>query len=220
MVLAGALLAAGAALTLTGTTANSGTPIVVAGFKLVHTAAAYRSQCTRLSRRLGFPVPCLDIQPQPLLGDTLECAPANSCLWPTEYPSRQGRDGYGLSDMGGFAVPSGYVGVPGPVPEGHLVIRAERFDAHAVFGCGRFPQDPATGGQTFATLPIRQPDASNVTVRVSLRRCPENAQDEIDGGHIVGFWVRRGIAYSVSLHGWSRTNQRVVEALISSIRYG
>jgi hypothetical protein len=216
--LAGAVLAAGAGLVVAGAIANQSLPTAVAGFKLVPTTTAYRSQCRQLSRRLGFPVPCLAIQPQPLPGDTLLCTPIGSCLQPSEYPSAQGTNGYLLSTTG-FAVPPGYVGVPGPFPEGHLVIRAERYDARAVFGCGRFPADPATGGQPVATVSIRQLLAGT-SARVSLRRCPAYAQDEVDGGHIVGFWVRRGIAYSVSLHGWSRINERVVEALIASVRYG
>jgi hypothetical protein len=216
--LAGVVLAAGVGLVVAGAIAGPGLPTAVAGFKLLPTSAAYRSQCHRLSRRLGFPVPCLAIQPQPLLGDTLLCTPIGSCLQPTEHPAAQGPYGYLLSTTG-FAVPPGYVGVPGPFPEGHLVIRAERYDARAVFGCGRFPADPPTGGQPFASVSIRQPLAGT-TARVSVRRCPVYAQDEIDGGHIVGFWLRRGIAYSVSLHGWSQINERVVEGLIASVRYG
>jgi len=104
-----------------------------------------------------------------------------------------------------FRGPAGYAGVPGahgPTPLGHLVIWAadDRESSGAVAGC---PSAQIAG-------------ASNVNGRIAhWYRC----QGGVHSGHVMLVWRRSHTTYSVSAHGQTETNRRLLRRVADGLDY-
>lgn len=178
----------------------------VAGFTLVASGVRLGTECRAAARYLAIPVPCPELLPKALKGESPSCATVAGlppCVFPTAYPARRSWYGFVLS-WTAFSVPPGYTGVPGPYPSGHLVIGAERVGQQASFGCA----DGRVVGKS-----------SENALAVTWINCPIHSRDEEVSGHLVARWDMRGIAYEASLHGWNRVNHEVLRRIIRSIRF-
>ena len=165
--------------------------VIVRGVFLLPTGAVMRSQCKSASRRLGFAVPCPGLLPSPSVTPLQlpNCGTVSACVWKvTTPPASQ----LFLFDDG-FVAPPGYHGVGG-MAAGHVVLLAER--AAQV--------KPAGNGLLFC---LTQPALRTLTIdgdRATVAACPEGSYQT--GGHVVLYWVHRGVLAGVSFHGVNATN--------------
>jgi hypothetical protein len=165
--------------------------VIVRGVFLLPTGAVMRSQCKSASRRLGFAVPCPGLLPSPSVTPLQlpNCGTVSACVWKvTTPPASQ----LFLFDDG-FVAPPGYHGVGG-MAAGHVVLLAER--AAQV--------KPAGNGLLFC---LTQPALRMLTIdgdRATVAACPEGSYQT--GGHVVLYWVHRGVLAGVSFHGVNATN--------------
>lgn len=160
-------------------------------------------QCELASRDLGFPVPCPASLPNPGWGsDPPDCNRApfrQPCVF----------DGAFVLDYPGFAVPPVYLGagVEGP----HLVVSAfdpadPRVDPEGLWlGC--------PGGEKVSSMTLGL--GGGRSVRAQLVDCPVLWLPH--GGHLLLRWSEGGVAYQVSVHGHSSTNERLLAAIAPGI---
>jgi hypothetical protein len=194
--------------------------VEIDGLYLVPTTKALRRSCRVAAHFVGFAVPCPGLLPSGFTGETVKnlCAhgahPApgtpgavTRCVSPDVTSPRSqvlGDWTFYLNDME-IGVPPGYVGIniPGTSPAAHLVIEAGPTASEDYWGCGA--QIEKITGSTV----IRG-------VRMSIARCPPGS--DLVSGHLMLTWSRRGVTYTVTLHGYSAANLAILKVLAAHLQ--
>lgn len=164
--------------------------VELGGVYLAPTGRAFQARCQRAADQLGFVVPCPELLPTAAPGT----APPELCQ---ERGSCAGEEVFIVND-GGFLVPPGYLGVEKQA-QGHLVIEA----------MPRRPDDPRPPSDRLGCYADHP--AATATVhgtQALLLRCATGSA--LNSGHTLVGWSQRGVDMAVSLHGWSKLNQRLV----------
>lgn len=123
-------------------------------------------------------------------GSSLSCVESEPCAQPGWFVVE-----------GSFLGPAGYAGVPGD--GGHLLIIGYSRHVHG------WPRDTLTGGRQVGTARV---DGHRAVIR-SYR--PGTG---LNSGHIALSWSVCATTYVVSLHGATRTNRRLDEAIAHHLR--
>jgi len=160
------------------------------GVYLAPTSQAFRRRCQQAADQLGFVVPCPGLLPPAAPGT----APPELCQG---RGSCSGEVLFIVNDSG-FLVPPGYLGVE-KQSLGHLVVMA----------APRRPNDPRPPNDVlgcYADHPVAR--ATVQGTGAVLLRCPTGSA--LNSGHTLVRWSQQGVDMAVSLHGWSKLNQRLV----------
>jgi hypothetical protein len=164
--------------------------VELGGVYLAPTSRSFRVRCERAADQLGFAVPCPELLPTAASGT----APPELC---EGRRSCSGEVVFTVNDDG-FLVPPGYLGVA-KQPQGHLVIMAAPHRPTV-------PRQPNDVLGCYSDHPFAR--ATVHGTRAVLLRCPTGSA--LNSGHTLVLWSQRGVDMAVSLHGWSKLNQRLV----------
>jgi hypothetical protein len=170
----------------------------VGGVHLTPTNQAFRASCQQVADQVGFAIPCPGLLP----------------TWPPDSPPPQLCEDISGCERGRwmvfahrFAVPAGYVGALGGSDT------VERFGALVVLA------RPAHGAAGWSALGCRnERQLATPTVQeipAVLAAClddPSGAHFSL-GGHVLLRWSQQGTLVTISVHGHSKVNQRLVVAL-------
>jgi hypothetical protein len=169
--------------------------------------------CVEAANRLGFPVPCPNLLPNPDTG-VEEPGCGQSILG---NPRCVYGDNAFVLEQSGFDVPPGY----GP-PAGVGSVRTELLVA-AFRGPppqpGQYPEGPRTAlGCPDAVLLDQTPTIAlpEFAHDVEFLECPDHFYPPLAGSSILR-WRTEGITYQVSLVGYSETNQRIAEVIVANL---
>jgi hypothetical protein len=107
-----------------------------------------------------------------------------------------------FSLTGSFPAPHGYVGPPGEVGVGHSTVWAAtmKFIREGYVGC--------TDGRTIRHEKVAGRDTTWIF-------CPPGS--ELDSGHVLVEWSRRGWIYALSLHSNTSTNRRLLQIMAEHV---
>jgi len=164
----------------------------VGGVHLTATDQAFRASCRQVADRVGFAIPCPGLLPtwSPDTPPPQLCEDMTAC-----------ERGRWMVHIHHFAVPSGYVGAT--YGSGVLVVVAR-------------PAHGSAGGSALGCRNERQIATPTVQgTPAVLAACvddPRGAHFSL-GGFVLLRWSQQGTLVTVSVHGHSEINQRLVVAL-------
>jgi hypothetical protein len=164
----------------------------VGGVDLTPTSRAFRASCQQVADRVGFAIPCPGLLP----------------TWPPDRPPPQLCEDMTACERGRrmvhihhFAVPSGYVGAT--YGSGVLVVVAVTAQ-----GLAGNPALRCRNERQIATPTVQGTPA----VLAACVDDPRGASFSL-GGFVLLRWSQQGTLVTVSVHGHSEVNQRLVVAL-------
>jgi hypothetical protein len=186
------------ALVVTARLLTSPAPHEVGGVDLTPTSRAFRASCQQVADRVGFAIPCPGLLPtwSPDRPPPQLCEDMTAC-----------ERGRWMVHIHHFAVPSGYVGALGGSDT------VERFGVLVVVavtaqGLAGNPALRCRNERQIATPTVQG-------IPAVLAACvddPRGAHFSL-GGFVLLRWSQQGTLVTVSVHGHSEVNQRLVVAL-------
>src|SRR5215212_300117 len=173
-------------------------PHQVGGVQLTETSQAFRASCQQVADQVGFAIPC----------------PGLLSTWPPDSPPPQLCEDMSGCERGRwmvhvhrFAVPAGYVGALGGSDTvgrfGALVVVAVTAQGLA--------DDPALRCRNECQLATPTVQGAPAVLAACLDD-PSGAHFSL-GGFVLLRWSQQGTLVTVSVHGHSQVNQRLVLAL-------
>jgi hypothetical protein len=177
-------------------------PHQVGGVQLTETNQAFRASCQQVADQVGFAIPCPGLLP----------------TWPPDSPPPQLCEDISGCERGRwmvfahrFAVPAGYVGALGGSDT------VERFGALMVVAVTAqgLADDPALRCRNERQLATPTVQGTPAVLAACLDD-PSGAHFSL-GGHVLLRWSQQGTLVTVSVHGHSQVNQRLVVALADQL---
>jgi hypothetical protein len=180
------------ALVVTARLLTSPAPHEVGGVDLTPTSRAFRASCQQVADRVGFAIPCPGLLPtwSPDRPPPQLCEDMTAC--------ERGRR---MVHIHHFAVPSGYVGAT--YGSGVLVVVAVTAQGLAGNPALRCRNERRVATPTVQGIPA---------VLAACVDDPRGAYFSL-GGFVLLRWSQQGTLVTVSVHGHSEVNQRLVVAL-------
>jgi hypothetical protein len=174
----------------------------VGGVQLTETSQAFRASCGQVADRVGFAIPCPGLLP----------------TWPPDSPPPQLCEDMSGCERGRwmvfahpFAVPAGYVGALGGSESvgrfGALVVVAVTAQGLADDPALRCRNERQLATPTVQGIPV---------VLAACLDDPRGAHFSL-GGFVLLRWSQQGTLVTISAHGHSQVNQRLVLALADQL---